>query len=142
MADFPLEPLGCQGKAVLFARPLAVDTVEVPEWGVTVRVQALSVAEKVAYEAGLVHWVDGEPKLDPEGGVYQLFVRSVVDAQGARIFDDADISAIQALDGTGFARILEVAKRLSLSDPEVIAARKKRFASVRPSTSSAGSPSG
>jgi len=68
--------------------------------------------------------------------------KRVVDAQGARIFDDADIPAIQALDGTGFARILEVAKRLSLSDPEVIAARKKRFASVRPSTSSAGSPSG
>ena len=71
------------------------EDVEVPEWGGTVRVKAMSGVEKDAFEASVTtirrngNKVEQRPNL--ENVRAKLLAHCIVDESGALIFDDDDI---------------------------------------------------
>jgi len=95
------------------APPLALEVVEVPEWGGSVAVRELTGAERDAWEASVLG-DDGKPSDQAMTNARaKLVVRSVVDDDGTRVFGDTDIEAVGALSARGLNRVFEVACRLS-----------------------------
>lgn len=79
--------------------------VHVPEWGLDVFVRILSVGERDAYEN---LWLSRG-----KGGVKdfrsEYLCRVLSDESGERIYSDADVAEISALDGSVLARLFDVA---------------------------------
>lgn len=114
------EPLSGLRDAILGAEDLPEESVSTPEWadaGVAeVTVRGLSAFEREQYEKSLT-------ERDSEGNVVTredmpniraaLVVRCVVDANGDRIFNDADIEALGRKSGLVVDRLWGVARKLS-----------------------------
>jgi hypothetical protein len=95
---------------------LPVEVVSVPEWGMDVRVRALSGTERDAYEASCMRrsGPKGEKvEMSFENIRARLVARSVVDEAGARVFTDADVAALGGKNAAALNRLFEVAQRLS-----------------------------
>ncbi len=95
---------------ILKAGARRVETVTVPEWGgVAVRVRALSGNDRDRYEMALY---EGR-----KSGAFNpralLVALSVVHETGERVFADADIDELGAIDARGLDRVFDVAQRLS-----------------------------
>ena len=93
------------------------EDVAVPEWGGTVRMCALSGDERDAYEKSIVR-VTGKGKSESreivmEGIRAKLVARSAVDDKGARLFTDAQVSALGKKNAAVLDRLFAVAQRLS-----------------------------
>ena len=105
---------------ILGADDLPAETVDVPEWGVSLRVRALTAAERIAYEAGVAR--DGKPDLAAmKAG---LVVAAAIDAQGAPVFGHNDLPALLGKSAVAIERLFVVAARLSAlfaKDVEVLA---------------------
>lgn len=98
---------------ILAATELDREEVEVPEWGGVVMVRALTAAERDDFEASCI-----ESKGKSQGLTYQnlrakLVVRSLVDAEGTRIFKDGDAAALGKCSASAVQRVFAVAQRLS-----------------------------
>jgi hypothetical protein len=82
------------------------EDVEVPEWGGTVRVKALTGRERIEYE-----------KSDANSRLVQL---AATDEAGHRLFSRADIEALSGKSAAALNRVVEVARRLAgLSDEDM-----------------------
>lgn len=98
---------------ILNADDLKHEDVEVPEWGVTVRVRALTSGERDRWESITY--------LDKKGGVAvpediraKLVSFSCVDPEtGERLFTEEDIPALTKKSGVAMNRLWPVASRLS-----------------------------
>jgi hypothetical protein len=101
--------------AILGRDDLPVEVVAVPEWGMDVRVRALTGAERDAYEASCMRRGGAKGALEMEFSNIRarLVARSVVDEAGARVFTDADVAALGAKNAIALNRLFEVAQRLS-----------------------------
>jgi hypothetical protein len=106
---------------ILGAEDRKSEDVEVPEWGGTVRVRALSGTERDAYEAGIVQIKgDGTHKLTLANARARLVSLSVVDGEGKRLFTEADIAKLGDKSATALVRVFDVALHLSgLSNDDV-----------------------
>ena len=106
---------------ILSADDRKTEDVEVPEWGGTVRVRALSGAERDAYEAGLVQLrSDGTRRLTMQNARARLVSLSLCDEQGNRLFSDADVSELGDKSAAALERVFDVASRLSgLTDGDI-----------------------
>lgn len=95
--------------------------VAVPEWGGSVRVRALSGAERDAYEAGIVQLrADGSKKITLQNLRGRLVSLSIVDDAGERLFTDKDAIALGDKSASALERVFDVARKLSgLSDDDV-----------------------
>lgn len=95
--------------------------VEVPEWGGTVRVRALSGAERDSYEAGIVQLrADGTKQVNLKNLRGRLVSLSCVDEDGNRIFTDEDATALGDRSASALERVFDVARKLSgLSEDDV-----------------------
>lgn len=95
--------------------------VEVPEWGGTVRVRALSGKERDAYEVALAGVrSDGSRRPNLVNVRARLIAMSCVDENGDRLFTDSDVEALGAKSATAMTRVFVAAQRLSgLSDEDV-----------------------
>lgn len=106
--------------AILAAQDLPSADVEVPEWGGTVRVRALTGTERDAFEASIVDASAKGAKVNTRNMRAKLVAASVVDEQGNRIFSDTDIVALGRKSAAALNRVFEVAQRLSgLSETDV-----------------------
>lgn len=100
--------------AILAADDLKYEDVEVPEWGLTVRVSAMTGAQRDAFEASILRDRD-----DPEKGVDSIGFRSkmvavtVIDEQGERLFRDSDLAALSKKSARVLDRLYEVAACLA-----------------------------
>ena len=94
---------------ILTADDLKSEIVEVPEWGGSVRVAAMSGAQRDAFEMSLL--VNGKPDLTNSRA--KLVAASVMDEAGAPMFTPADIEALGRKNAAALSRIVEVARRLS-----------------------------
>jgi hypothetical protein len=97
---------------------LPVEVVTVPEWGMDVRVRALSGKDRDGFEASCLKaqgqpGPDGKPQLQLVNVRARLVVLSVVDETGARVFTDEDATALGAKNGKVLDQLFEVAQRLS-----------------------------
>lgn len=102
------------GKAdILAAQDLQYEDVAVPEWGGTVRVRGLTGRERDAFEAAVASARGKDVKLNLQNVRARLAALSVVDADGARIFDERDIGALGEKSAQALERVFQTAMRLS-----------------------------
>jgi len=106
--------------AILERDDLVKEPVDVPEWGTTVWVRTMTGKERDRYESDLLSNKDKplEDRLDNVRA--KLAVLTVVDADGERVFDDADVVALGNKSASALSRVVTVAQRLNaLSDADV-----------------------
>jgi hypothetical protein len=106
--------------AILQADDLEYEELEVPEWGGTVRIRALSGKERDAYEASMRQQRGKEFIANLANIRAKLVVKCVVGEDGERLFTDQDAPAVGEKSAAALDRIFEVCARLSrLSDEDV-----------------------
>ncbi len=99
--------------AILRAPDLATEAVEVPEWGGTVKVRALSAAERDAFEVSLFEGQGADRRRNFDYLRAKLVALCVADDDGHRIFSDADAEALGMKNAAALDRIFVVAQRLN-----------------------------
>lgn len=103
---------------ILAAADLVTEDVEVPEWGGTVRVRAITAAERDAFETSVVG--DGKGKRNLVNLRARLAALAVVDEAGQRLFTDSEVEVLGGKSGAALDRVYSVAQRLSgLTEQEV-----------------------
>lgn len=104
-------------KEILAANDIKFEDVDVPGWGGTVRVQAMSGTEKDAFEASvrITRRVGGKTENVPnfENVRAKLVSRSIVDEQGNLVFSEDDIDALGKKSSDSLDIVVGVAQRLS-----------------------------
>lgn len=105
---------------ILEAKDLETREVDVPEWGGTVLVRALSGTDRDAYEASLVQ-IRGKQQVPNLANIRaKLVARAVVDEDGNRLFTDADIKALGQKSAAALGRVFTVAAEMSgLDDKDI-----------------------
>lgn len=106
---------------ILKADDIETREVPVPEWGGTVRVRALTGKDRDAYEASCMQErAKGQMVRNLANVRAKLVVRSIVDDDGNRIFQDSDANALGAKSAAALDRVFAVAAELSrLSEEDV-----------------------
>ena len=105
---------------ILKAEDRAVEVVEVPEWGGSVRVATMSGAARDRFEASLL--VNG--KADVSNAHAKLVAASVVDDDNQPLFSATDVEALGQKSAAALNRIVAVARRLNrLGEQELEDAR-------------------
>jgi|SRR6185503_236619 len=96
---------------ILNADDVRSEDVEVPEWGVTVRVQGMTGAERARYLQATVG-EDGKPNFDR---IYpEVLIACAYDPEtGEKVFEAADRDALNGKAAGATERIAKVAMRLS-----------------------------
>lgn len=117
---------------------LAMELVEVPELGGAVHVREMTGAERDSWEAETIDMSGRSPRMRLENARARLLVRTICDADGNRLFSDADIDVVGALSAAALDRLFTVAARLS----RITAADLKELEGNSPAGASAGSGSG
>jgi hypothetical protein len=107
-------------EAILAAPDIKTEQVAVPEWGGTVLVRGMTGAERDEYEATLVVGKGKNRDVNMRNARAKLVVRCLVDADGKRLFGDADVAALGKKSATALERVFDVARRLSgMSDEDL-----------------------
>lgn len=104
--------------AILQAQDLPTEDVEVPEWGGTVRVRALTGAERDAFEQSVVEMRGKSTRMNLKNIRAKLVALTVVDEDGKRVFSDEDAELLGRKSAAALNRVFEVAQRLSGLRPE------------------------
>lgn len=142
-------------REAILAAPVATTEVEVPEWGGSVLIRALSAKSRVllldaiyANEAAHTAWKEDQAK--PEGeraGLERVdlydhsiltVIFGIVDEAGEQMFSLADYERFAGLDYNTIVHLWSAMNNHSRRDPE---AEKKSFASTRKGGSSSASRS-
>jgi len=101
---------------ILGASDRSSEDVEVPEWGGTVRVSAMSGAQRDAFEASLLH--NGKP--DVRNAHAKLAAVCIVDEDGKPLFSQADVEALGQKSAAALSRVVTAARRLNrLGESEI-----------------------
>lgn len=101
---------------------LAYQDVPCPEWGGDVRIYAMSGSEREDYENKfVVKDAKGKTTWQTPPSVRELLVSCCArDAQGARLFTEADIATLSKMSASALIRCAEAAMRLAgLSDGDI-----------------------
>ena len=104
--------------AILQAQDLPIEDVEVKEWGGSVRVRALTGAERDAFEQSIVEQKGKSTKMNLQNMRAKLVALTVVDEGGNRLFADADAKLLGKKSALALNRVFEVAQKLSGLTPE------------------------
>lgn len=99
--------------AILAAKDMKLEALEVPEWGGTVYVRVMSGAERDSFEADCteVSRKGSKPKL--ENIRAKLAVRVLCDQNGNRLFADSDAAELGKKNSKAIDRVWESANRLN-----------------------------
>lgn len=114
-------------ESILSAADIQYEIVPVPEWGGSVRVKALSGAERDEFEGSLLKIRktvrggrrggtdagDEDTEVDYRNMRAKLVAKVVVDARGVRLFSESDIAALGQKSASALDRVYGVAQRLS-----------------------------
>lgn len=105
---------------ILALEDLPRQPVDVPEWGTTVYVRAMTGSERDKYEASLIDKKDlpmHERMLNMRS---TLVVLCTVDEDGERVFNDNDTELVGAKSANALDRIVQTAQELNvLADAQV-----------------------
>lgn len=99
--------------AILAAQDAQYEDVEVPEWGGTVRIKALTAAERDDYEALVFLDSKGEPVKRREDIRAKLILFAAINEDGSRMFEEKDIRELSKKSAKPMNRLWSVASRLS-----------------------------
>lgn len=100
-------------EAILQADDLPREMIEVPEWGGSVYVRALSGAERDAYEAACLEKRGKSYETNLQNLRAKLCALTVCAEDGKRLFTEADIDALGGKSAAALDRLFAAAKRLS-----------------------------
>src|SRR6185503_6397195 len=95
---------------ILGAADAKSKTVNVPEWGGTVRVKVMTGTERDAWEAAIL---DAEGKVSKRQFRAKLLVQTLVDDAGKLLFTEADLNALSEKSGAAISRVYDVAAKLN-----------------------------
>lgn len=105
---------------ILQANDLETRSLDVPEWGGAVRVRALTGVERDALEASAIQGKGKNRDVNLTNFRAKLCARAIVDEQGKRIFEDADIAALGRKSSGALSKVYNLAAELSgISDADV-----------------------
>lgn len=114
------KPMLLSKESILAAQDIATKDVEVPEWGGSVRVRALTGTERDAFEQETVKRKGKDVETNLRNIRARLVVLAVVDDTGARMFGYKDIEALGNKSAKALDRLFSVAMELSgISDADV-----------------------
>lgn len=119
---------------ILAPRPWPTETVEVPEWGGSVTVRALSATELDAFNASVVRTKGNNVEVNRNNYRAKLVARCVVNGDGKTPMfkDEAQIIALGMQPASALDRILTVVNRLNGTTEEEQEELIKNSASDRP----------
>lgn len=107
-------------EAILNVNDIKTEEVPVSEWGGVVMVKGLSGTERNDFEQSLISKKGKDVQMNMKNATAKLVALSVVDEDGKRIFQDADIESLGRKSGAALSRVYAVASRLSgLSDDDM-----------------------
>lgn len=98
---------------ILAADDLETREVDVPEWGGTVKVKALTGKERDAYEASLRVTRGNQTAVDTSNLRAKLVGRALVDDEGKRVFTDQDINALGGKSALVLDRLFDIVAEMS-----------------------------
>lgn len=110
----PAEPALLSREAILAAKDLTYEIVDVPEWNGAVRVRGMTADERDTFEESLQQGEGRKRKMSLAHFRAKLVARCVVDAKGETLFtSDAHVKALGQRSAAALARVAAVASRLS-----------------------------
>ena len=118
---------------IISVEDLAHEDVEVPQWGGTVRVRAMTAIERDRFEQ---ETYSGTSKENYDNMRARLVVKCLIDEQGNRLFKDEDAETLGKKHGAIVDKLFWIARRLSaVTDKQI----DNLIKNSEPSPSAAGS---
>lgn len=105
---------------ILSAVDIQIEDVPVPEWKGTVRVRGLTGTERDQYEAWIIQGKGKNRDINLRNARAKLVMMCVVDADGKRLFDEADIVRLGARSALAMQRVFDKASALSGLDEDTL----------------------
>jgi hypothetical protein len=105
--------------AILAADDIKYEDIYVPEWGGTVRARSLTGTERDQYDAESYRAQQGKGEALADFRVRRV-AKSLVDADGKRLFSDADLAVLGAKNGAVIDRLDDVVARLAGLAPDAV----------------------
>jgi len=103
---------------ILNIQDIETEEVEVPEWGGSVFVKGLSGKERDEYQVSIMQKNGKNYDVNFKNATVKLVVACVVDKEGKRLFETADIDILSSKSGKALNRLYEVATRVSGLSPD------------------------
>jgi len=100
-------------EAILGAKDLKIERVEVPEWGGAVMVKSMTGSERDEFENSVLRQNGRNVQLNTRQMRAKLCSWTVVDEAGKRMFTESDVAALGGKSAAGLDRVFTVASRLS-----------------------------
>src|ERR1051326_4804058 len=131
---------------ILAVQDRANEVVDVPEWGGSVTVRALSGTERDRYQNGMLKSGRNDrggieiPAVDADTMHATLVSLSIVDSEGKRMFADKDVLTLGDKSGAALDRVYNVALRLSGLTGLALEAAKDGLKGDRNGASGSSSP--
>jgi hypothetical protein len=99
---------------ILKVDDVEIREVDVPEWGGTVRVRALSGYDRDAYQASMLQFQkDGQASPELGNMTAKLVSRSIVDEDGNQMFNELDVGRLGQKSSAALDRVSNVAAEIS-----------------------------
>lgn len=113
-------------KTILEADDIEKETVEVPQWGVTVEVRSMTGKQRSAFMKRVSAGGSGE--VDFERFFAELIIATSFDPEtGEQLFEAADRDALNQKSGAALQLLADPAMKLSGLDSGAVEAAKKDF---------------
>lgn len=105
---------------ILAAQDIMVEEVDVPEWGGTIRLKALTGAQRDKIEQAAVVQRGRKTSMDMVNFRAKIIAASAVDEEGHLLFTEKDVVALGKKAAGVLDRLSEVASRISgMSDEDI-----------------------
>lgn len=105
---------------ILAAADVQEETVQVPEWGGAVRIVGLTGSERDQYEAWIIQGKGKNRDVNLRQSRAKLVMMCAKDAEGKRLFDEADLIRLGAKSALAMQRVFDVAAALSGLDEDAL----------------------
>lgn len=113
--------------AIFEAEDTETVDVEVPEWGGSLRIKALTGTQRDKYEASLAKLKNGVPVPDMHNARARLVAWSAINEDGSRLFLDSEIMRLGNKNAKALDRVFEAAAKLSGITPEDVELAREDF---------------
>ena len=124
--------------AILAAQDLSTEVVEVPEWGGSVMVRAMTGRQRDVFESVIYKVKGKDVQLNIANVRAELVSRTVVDEGGTLLFSPEDVAALGDKSAAALDRIYAVAQRLSGITKNDIAELTENFTDGQSDDSTSG----
>ena len=126
-------------EAILGARDLGAEEVEVPEWGGRVRIRVMTGTERDQFETAVMQ---AREATSPANIRALLAALTLCDAEGNALFSPADVADLGRKSAAALERVFAVAARLNAMADKDVAALGKDSAATPSAASTSSLPSG